>query len=508
MYGRGRRKNERLSTQGKFLSLAEEEQAQERSSVIPRRKRGETLLGSGAIYALASVAPILATLLITPIVTRLLGPTEYGVVGISITLYQVGSVALSLGLPAAVTRHAIIARSGERGAASLVIIGSGIAVGLGLFVAALIPLWGSAVLGSSMQWILLCPIISSIGLSMLTLSQSFLRAVERVVVFVTLSGIAALLGPTSGFVSALVFGPSPAAYLGGMAGAHLLVGAVSLVVVVRHARPQFSRSETRENLRIGLPTLPHSIAISFLISALVVLASKLGGFEEAGRLQLALLLGTAPIILLGAFNNSWAPMIYRASNEDRAPLLASSLRAIAVLVFVLVGGFCVLAQPVVSFIAGPKLYSPELLVAALIVTAATPLMALYLANIHLVMLSGRTTLIALSTPLSLVISLLAVAGITRVFGVDSLVVYAVGYPIFHLSQWMMSSFLARRSGYAPPRVLGALPVLAAAFLTSILVAVLRPSLWLTACIFVVAVVAIVYKNRSVLGVNGRKVVSG
>lgn len=488
--------------------LTKAEQKAGRGAVSPQKRRANTLLGAGAIYALASVAPILATLIITPVVTRLLGPTEYGVVGISITLYQVGSVVLSLGLPFAVTRHAIIARSGERGAVSLVLMGSAMAVGLGLIFALLIPLWGSLVLGASMQWILLCPIVSSIGLSMLTLSQSFLRAVERVVVFVTLSCIAALLGPVSGFVSALVLGPGPVAYLGGMAAGHVLIGIVSILVVLRHARPEFSWPETLKNLRIGLPTLPHSIAISFLVSALVVLASKLGGLENAGRLQLALLIGTAPVILLGAFNNSWAPMIYRASEKERASLLASSLRAIAVLVFVLIAGFCVLAQPVISFIAGPRLYSPELLVAALVVTAATPLMALYLVNIHLVMLSGRTTLLALSTPLSLLISLLAVAGIANMFGVNSLVAYAVGYPIFHLCQWVMSSILSRRSGYLSPRIVGALPVLSAAFVSSLLVAIFVPSVLLTAVIFVVAVAVVLYTNRSVLGVNGRGVVSG
>ena len=464
-----------------------------RSSPEPRKLN---LLGSGSIYALATIAPILTTLIITPIVTRVLGVSEYGVVGISITLYQVGAVVLAIGLPAAITRHAIISGSGARGASALVVIGATVAILAGVALIALVPALGHLVLDAPNPWVLALPLVSSVGIAILTLSQSFLRALDRVITFVGLSCFSAVLSPLLGVASIATLGPSAFSFLAGLATGQLVAGLIALAIVWRESSPLFSRAEAFESIRIGIPTVPHSVAASFLVSALVLLASKVSGLEDAGRLQLALLLGTAPTILLGAFNNSWAPMIYRASGETRAKLLAKSLRAIAVLVFVLVAGFCVLARPVVALVAGPELFTEELLAAALIVTAATPLMALYLANMHLVFLSGKTALLAATTPFALAVCLAAIVTASRLWDGASLTIFALGIPLFHFLQWILSGYLRRRSGHPPPRISGALPVLSLTFVSATVVAALLPSTIILASVFVVAGIVVVLVNRS------------
>jgi len=435
---------------------------------------------------------------VTPLVTRLLGATEYGFAGVSITLYQVGSVLFALGLPFAITRHAIIARSGLRGAAALVFVGAAGALVLGIALFALLPIWGVAVLGLGQVGILVWPLVSSVGLAFVTLSQSFLRAVDRVYAFVSLSCISAVLGPILGFSSISLFGPTAGNFLAGLATGHTVAGVAGIVVIALHAPPSFSVREVGQSLVIGLPTLPHSMATSFLVSALVVLSSQFHGIEDAGRLQLALLLGTAPMVILAAFNNSWAPMVYRASDAARALVLERSFRAIASLVFVLVAGFCILARPVVGFIAGPHLFNDDLLRTAIFVTAATPFMALYLVNIHLVFLKGVTWPLAFATPFSLALSVLFALAYSSAFGTDQLFVFAIAVVVFHLAQWISSSILVRSTGYPAPRVVLALPVLLAAVLTSTLVALLLPPEWLLAPVKLLAVAVVLYSNRRVL----------
>lgn len=462
----------------------------------PPEPTKRNLLGSGSMYALATIAPIVTTLVITPIVTRVLGASEYGIVGISITLYQVGAVVLAIGLPAAITRHAIIFASGARGASALVVIGAIVAILTGATLIALVPAWGHLVLGAPDPWVLAWPLVSSVGIAILTLSQSYLRAVDRVITFVGLSCFSAVLGPLLGIACIAALGPSSSGFLAGLATGQLVAGLIALTIVWRESPPLFSRAEAFESIRIGIPTVPHSVAGSFLVSALVLIASVVSGLEDAGRLQLALLLGTAPTILLGAFNNSWAPMIYRASGEIRAKLLAKSLRLIAVLVFVLVAGFCVLARPVVALVAGPELFTDELLASALTVSAATPLMALYLANMHLVFLSGKTALLAATTPVALVVCLAVIVIASHLAGGASLAIFALGIPLFHLMQWILSGYLRRRSGYPAPRITGALPVLSLAFVSAAVVAALLPSTVVLAAVFGIASIAVVFVNRS------------
>lgn len=426
-----------------------------------------SLLGSGAIYTVATVAPILSTLLVTPIVTRLLSPSQYGLVGIGVSIYQVGLVLLALGLPAAITRHAIIEGSGVAGASGLVVSGAGAVIGGGVAFALFIPVWGPLVLPDGGLWILLWPVSSAVGLSVLMLCLSLLRALERVVLFALLGSLSALVSPLLGVLGILVSGSRAENYLLGLSIGQVFVGFLALILTVRIAKPSFSLPVLKLNLRIGLPTVPHSISTALLTSALVVVTGHLGGLENAGRLQLALLLGTAPLVLLGAFNNAWAPMIYRATAAIRTQVLSRSTQLVAVIVFTLGAGFCMFAEPVVHFIGGPQIANDAMVQAAILVTTAAPFMLLYLANIHLVFLSGKTGFLAVTTPLSVAISLIVVVVGYDIYPSADVRWFALGLPVFHACQVGMSTVLRRRSGYEGARFAASLPVLGLSLLVSL-----------------------------------------
>ncbi|RZU66513.1 O-antigen/teichoic acid export membrane protein [Microterricola gilva] len=453
---------------------------------------------TGSLYTLGLVAPIISMLLTTPLVTRALGPEGYGTVGVAITLNQVGAILLGFGLPYAITRHAIIRKSGVRGASFLVAFGTLLALLTGAALAVLVPLWGPLVLTNGDSDVLIWPVISAVGLAMLSLTQAFLRAVDRVWLFVGLGTLSSLLAPALGFGMLLALGPLPSNYLSGLGMGHLIAGIVSILATVMIAVPKISMRELWQSIRIGAPTIVHTIATTFLISALVVLASQMAGAEVAGRLQLGLLLGTAPIILLGAFNNSWAPIVYRSSDATRSNVLQDTLRIVSLLVFVLVGGYCTLAPVVVPFIAGPSLFTPEMLGASLVATIAAPFMALYLANMHLVFLAGNTAWLTLTTPLSLVFSVgVVVAGI-QLGDTTNLVIFACGVPAFYFAQWLISILLRRRTGFESPRIRSALPALCAAMALPAVVILLRIDAVVTGVLFVTLAAAFAFSTK----VNG------
>ena len=458
----------------------------------------DTLLGSGSLYTLATVAPVIVTLLITPLVTRALGPEGYGVVGISISFYQFGAVLLGLGLSASITRHAIIAESGVSGAVTLVFVGTAAAFLIALIASIALPIWGRAVLGDAAPaGILVWPLISSAALSTHSLCQSVYRAVLRVKTFVALGILASFAGPGLGYLLITTVGATPSAYLAGLAAGHGLAAIAALVWLPRIERTGFSIRETMENLRIGLPTVPHSIASSFLIGCIVIVAQHTSGLATAGQIQLALFLGSAPLLVLGAFNNSWAPMVYRTPAETRPQVLSQSMRAVSVLVCVLVAGFSVLVEPVAAFVAGPAIFDRDMVDAALVAAVASPFMALYLVNIHLVFLSGRTALLAIASPTSLAAAVLVVAA-GRVLGANTLWELALGLPMFHLSQWVMSTWLRRRSGHSAPRIATSAPTLAVAAVVPLAYAAFQPSPLVGTILGLIVTAALAYVNRKAL----------
>jgi len=99
------------------------------------------VLGRGSIYTLGTAAPILANVAVVPVVTRMLGTPEYGVVAVAIVVIQVAMMASSFGMPSVITRQGILAGSGVAGARALVVRGSLMTGGLITAVILTAPLW-------------------------------------------------------------------------------------------------------------------------------------------------------------------------------------------------------------------------------------------------------------------------------------------------------------------------------------------------------------------------------
>lgn len=453
---------------------------------------GRKLLGQGSVYAIATVAPILVTLGITPVLTRLLGPFEYGLVGVSITLYQLGAVLLGLGFPAAITRHAIVEKSGLSGARGIAAASAVLAVLLAAALLGASPLWSPLMMPPEHSNLVVWPMISAVGLSALTASQSMFRASENVRAFTVFAALAAAVPPGLGLVSVWLAGAVAANYLPLVAAGHLVVGALSMVWACRGSRLRITRREVAAALRVGLPTVPHQVASSLLLVVLVAVTVASSGIATAGGLQLAIMLGSTPIVLLGAVNNAWAPMVYRSPSGRRTALLGSTFRTVSVLVLVLLTGFAVVGPPVIHLVGGPVADQPGVVQSAMVVAAATAAMSGYLVNIHLVFLSGRTGLLAVTTPLAAAVAL-TIAAVIAGQASSPLWAVAAAIPAFHLFQAMWSIWLRRRTRLpmAPTlrgvstSALGLLPLAAGA---------VTGDIWTTMVVSVVALAAGLLQN--------------
>ena len=438
---------------------------------------------------LATVAPILSTFAVTPFVVRTLGVDEYGIVGIGITAYQLALVILALGLPAAITRHAIVAGSGAAGASALVALGAGAAAVLGIAAAVTSGWWGGWLLpGEHPGTLMSAPVISAVGLAALMLSQSFLRGVDRVRSFVVLGMLAAILPPITGLITINVLGPSAGGYLWSLAAMHLLVGVASVIFVVAIERPRVAFRDFVQSLWIGLPTVPHQMSTSLLNAVLVASAGTMVSVAAAGYLQLALLLGTAPMVLIGAFNNAWAPMVYRADAEERARVLRESTALVAVLSLVLVACYGA-AAPLLSILLGGQ-GAAAIAAPSLVAAIGAPLMVLYLSHIHLVFLRGRTWPLALTTPASAVVAIATAMILGAATGSEDLRVFATAIPVFYLCQSISAGWLSRRSGYTPPDVRPSAPYLLAAGIVAAVLAFWPAPTWIAGGVLLVLALAI------------------
>jgi O-antigen/teichoic acid export membrane protein len=398
-----------------------------------------TVLGRGLLYTVGTAAPVLANAVVTPFVTRLLGSEEYGIVATALVVIQVGMILAGLGLGAAITRHGILERSGAAGARFLVRRGAVTAVGV-TAVGALLAAPLARVAGIDDEVAVVLALVSAAGFSMVVNAQAYLRVADRPLPFVLLSMGAALGGPVLGMVLLLVVPDAgDRAYLAGLAAGFVVTGLAGLALTARH--PHHERGDTRRALRVGLPTIPHQVAIYLASGVLVLVAGHLFGAADAGRLQLAVLIGSAPGVLTSSLNNAWAPVVYRADQGHRGAVLERTGRDIMALTALTAGGVALLA-PLLLRIVAPPSYDPAALTPGVGLAAiGSVLSVLYLANVHLVFASGRSEGLAVVTPTALLVGTLFAWGAGTALGLTAV---ASGMAVTYAAMTFGVALLARR----------------------------------------------------------------
>ena len=418
--------------------MTTESEGESHSAAGAAASRG--VLGRGSIYTIGTAAPILANVAVVPVVTRMLGKPGYGVVAIAIVVIQVAMMAGSFGMPSVITRQGILAQSGVAGARALLIRGSLMTVGLIAAIILTAPLWDRLVQVPLRNAVLLA-LAASAFFVVVENSQALLRVLDRPGAFVSLSLTATLGGPLLGLALLVSSAPvrSPQRYLVGLTAGYAAAAAVGLLLCMRGGRPKREPGDTRAALRLGLPVIPHLVALFLANGALVFLAGQLFDIASAGRIQLALLVGSAPAVITSALNNSWAPIVYRAPAHERGAILAHTARDITTLVALISGGVALLSPWLMRFVADAGFAPLELVPAVAIVAFGCVLSVAYLANVHLVFAAGRSLGLSVVTPLSLLIGL----GCAYLVGRQNLVLLAVGFPATYAVLALGTAWLRR-----------------------------------------------------------------
>jgi O-antigen/teichoic acid export membrane protein len=406
----------------------------------PGAAASKGVLGQGSIYTLGTAAPILANVAVMPVVTRLLDSTEYGVVAFAIVVIQVATMAGGFGFPAVITRQGILAGSGVAGARALLLRGSLMTAGLAAAAILTAPLWRHLAPAPARSAVLLA-LAASAFLVVVLNCQALLRVLDRPGAFVSLSLAATLGGPLLG-LALLAVPPgqaSPERYLSGVTAGSAGAAAVGIVFCLQGGRPRRERGDTRAALRMGLPVIPHLVALYLATYALVPLAVHLYGVATGGRIFLAVLVGSSPAVIISALNNSWAPIVYRADERERGAVLAHTARDITILAALVSGGVALLSPWLMRLVADPDLAPLELVPAVAIVAFGCVLSVAYLANVHLVFATGRSLWLSVITPLSLL------AGLTCAYlaGRQSLTLLAIGFPATYLALAVGTAWLRR-----------------------------------------------------------------
>ena len=362
------------------------------------------LFGRGAVFTMAMAVQMVAALLVVPIVTRLISVEAYGRVAAALVAYSAVSIVAAAGLPEAASRTFFRDDgSGERDAHRLVVLTAAAAAAIALIADLTGPLWAPAFsleYGSEAR----LAVWGGGALAVLLTVQSLLRAADRVWSFLALAALASLGAQGLGLALTAVYG-TPTAYLAGLCAGTAtaaLVG-VALSGSLRHGLP--TRTLARRAVDLGLPLVPHSLAIFLLLSVDRVAIAATLGLGATGRYQVAYAVGGVGVSLVTALNQAWIPLLLGADPEQRWRILASTANAVHRFCAAAAGTLALIV-PLGLVVAAPASYDrAELVPVAAIVAFSILPYATTSTFFNVLFVGGRTRIMAVAAPLAALFNL-------------------------------------------------------------------------------------------------------
>jgi O-antigen/teichoic acid export membrane protein len=396
---------------------------------VPSRITG--LFRNLAVYGLGDAATSIASLLLLPVYTRYLTPSDYGVIAMLLTIEAVAKVAFRWGIDTAFMRlyYDCPDEPARQRLASTIFFF--LLTVNGALVAA-------AVAGSGWLSTKLFGTPSHGLLITLVLANTFVAG------FYFIPFQVLRIGEQSAHFIALGFGRSAGTLVMRLVlviGAKMgVLGVVLADVVVTSIftpivsvwllpllRPVFSRTVIREALAFGLPRIPHSIANQVIGLADRYFLNAYGTLRDVGLYSIGASFGLAPKLFLSSFESAWTPFFLGLMRDPDAKRTYSivSTYVLAVLVL-LVAGLAACAPDLVRLTTTAQFHQ------AAIVTPWIALGAMfqgvYLVGSIGIIITKRTTIYPIATGCAAAISLLAnVVLIPRFGGLGAAWANAVAY---------------------------------------------------------------------------------
>jgi O-antigen/teichoic acid export membrane protein len=385
------------------------------------------LIGRGSVYTVVLAIQMSTGLLVVPFLTRQLTPSAYGQVAVGLVIFTLLSIVGALGLADAAARTFFAGAEGPRQARRLIAAASCTALLLSLVAELSGPLW-APVFGLSYGGVLRVAVWGGAAGAAMLGTQSLLRVSERVWTFLAVAVVATVGGQALGITLAALL-HSATAYMAGIAGGTAAAAVTGLIATGCLGSGVAGPAEVRTGLALGLPIVPHSVAVSLLASADRIIIVGILGLAAAGRYQVAYAVGGLGVALVTALNQAWLPLLLGAREDNRWEILRTT-SAVVHLVAGITATMLALAAPLALLIAAPASYGRSGLVpvAAIVAFSALPY-ATCSTYFQAVFVSGRTRVMAVAAPVAAMVNI----------GLNFALLHAVG---------LIGAAVATAAGYA------------------------------------------------------------
>lgn len=364
------------------------------------------LFGRDSCYVFLSAIQLLAAAGLTPVTTRVVHSSEFGIVATCSAVMQVLYFLGGLGLHTAMQRQ-YERPNGERDARrllTLLIMSASTMVVIGL---ATTSLW-SRPFGFDGHISALRLAVCWSGASVITGgSLALLRSQDRLWAFAAVSLVQSLIAEATSLAFVIVGEPTAGHFVLGRLIAQLAAMVLGLWLLTPMALRRVHFPLAASALRFGLPLVPAVLSTFVLDTADRLIVQGTLGAEAVASYQIAYNIGSMPMLLLSILSTMWMPRFFSSRLKHRLPLvLAASRDGLYELLVPVVIGLGV-GAPLVLWLWAPPTYRSRdlLLVTVVVVVTAVPFAAQSAVGRALLAV-GNTTLIAAATVVASIVNVL------------------------------------------------------------------------------------------------------
>jgi O-antigen/teichoic acid export membrane protein len=356
-----------------------------------------TMFRRDSLYMVASSLQLLAGVVITPLLTRVLGLHQYGIFAADLALlyvlYYTANLGLNIGIQRLFSQPDGDLKSRNLLAAALVLVSCITAI-----VYATGPLWSPRLGFGDFPLSTRLTVVWSGLFAMTWICLAILRCNEKLAVFTTVCLLQSIVGVGVGTIVAHAGNRMATDVLWCTISAQAVAVIISFVTITPRWRGILDLRTVSSTLTFSIPIVPLQIS-TFILSASdrIVILRDLGP-NSTGRYQVAYTLGAVGVSMLTFLNLAWLPRIFAiADRVARSAVLAASRDGLyRLLVPVTIG--IAMGGPLVLHIWAPRSFHTETLVpvVALVVASTIPVCTAFVHS-RLLLSEGRSATVAFVT---------------------------------------------------------------------------------------------------------------
>jgi O-antigen/teichoic acid export membrane protein len=349
---------------------------------------------SGNIYLFGAIGQGLGPVLLTPILTRVLDVKTFGEIAYVTSVAAVLGILFSLGLPIIISRSYVL----DPESRPSILQWFKQIISFYLILAAILVMFVN-------DSVLSAAIAMSFGLACMQLILPLARAQDKAAQFALISIIGTLLPSVLVIINSYFsfFSNSlTALVLGSILGA--LVS--SALIWTKGDKNRIQKKYSIINsVKSAYPILPHMFAMMALLNIDKIIFGQEIGKTFSGYLQVIMLIGTAPIMILSALNHAWLNKILLELKDNSSKAfksLNSTIARLFILATLMIIGITVLNNLILELLNPNIKITSDVQKTVVLTSISTLIYVVYLANTHLLTWLNRFWVLGITTPLSVI----------------------------------------------------------------------------------------------------------